>query len=349
MAYGYAYSELLNVLNPVAPAKVAELKERSRWVENGLLSVGLKIHCRGGGRLDSLVDRLGGHKRVLEANSFRETRASYCLVLPPIGSASRALSLLDCIATFTGHPVIGHPDLQIQVCSPGRLTPERTALLAIAFYLGSDTLRRYELGELETTFSNHSQYACGRRIVLYDACGEFDGGFAWWGKDGRIVPALPMEHGRTDLLAGTASALDIENINLIASLLVHSQFHGFWEEVGARFELEMRALLGRHLLSGLIEAPWAQVMDSVNAQDMQFFAAIQELTAYAFEEAVRVRRPGTLWSRIEEIPARRSQGILQEVRTLLAKFRDEITARANSRRGVVRHGNEEPPTRFDAA
>src|SRR6516162_5593377 len=44
-----------------------------------------------------------------------------------------------------------NPEIQIQVCSPGRLGARRSALLAIGFYLGSDTLRRYTLGDLATS------------------------------------------------------------------------------------------------------------------------------------------------------------------------------------------------------
>src|SRR5690606_35925548 len=118
-------------------------------------------------------------------------------------------------------------------------------------------------GDLETTFSSHGQYTCGRRIVLYDAQGEFDRDFERWGKDRVRDSKLPMEHGRTDLLAGTVSRLDLENINLIATLLVHTQFRGYWENLGSRFETEMRALLDRHLLSGLLSAPWIHVAGPV--------------------------------------------------------------------------------------
>jgi hypothetical protein len=327
--YGYAVSELLKVLNSGSPQKVSRLGECIRRVEAGLLPVGLKIHCLDrGSNLARLIDKLGGRKRVLELNSFRETNASFCLVLPPVGSTKAAVLLLDCIQEFTGQPILGSPRLQLQICSPGRLTPTRSALLAIAFYLGSDTLRRYKLAELDTTFSHHGQHTCGRRIVLYDASGEFDRDFDWWGKDDHRTSSLPMDQGRTDLLAGTASALDIENINLVASLLAHAQFRGRWEELGMRFEADMTALLERHILSGLLTAPWVHQSDPVVSRDLEFYAALQELTAYAFEEAVRVRRPGLLWSRVEDIPQRKSHGILPEVQRLLKQYREELTRQA---------------------
>src|SRR5215467_12111860 len=79
-----------------------------------------------------------------------------------------------------GAPVFSNPEIQIQVCSPGRLDPHRSALLAIGFYLGSDTLRRYTLGDFATSFAKHQRYPRGRRLVLYDAEGDFDRNFDWW-------------------------------------------------------------------------------------------------------------------------------------------------------------------------
>src|SRR5262245_54466784 len=110
--------------------------------------------------------------------------------------------------------------IQIQVCSPGRLDARRSGLLAIGFYLGSDTLRRYTLGELATSFAKHQYYPRGRRLVLYDAEGDFDRNFDWWKESGQhrlVEPQLPFENGRSDLLAGSGSRLDIQNINLLAT------------------------------------------------------------------------------------------------------------------------------------
>jgi hypothetical protein len=37
--------------------------------------------------------------------------------------------------------------------------------------------------------------------------------------------------------------LDIQNINLLATLLVHAQYQGYWSQLGMQFEEEMEALL----------------------------------------------------------------------------------------------------------
>jgi hypothetical protein len=59
-------------------------------------------------------------------------------------------------------------------------------------------------------------------LVLYDARGEFDRNFDWWkeaGKHRLVEPQLPFENGRSDLLTGSGSRLDIQNINLLAGAL----------------------------------------------------------------------------------------------------------------------------------
>ena len=164
---------------------------------------------------------------------YKHSQASLCLVLPPVGNARAAILLLECIERFTGFALFGNRKIQIQVCSPGRLDGRRSALLAIGFYLGSDTLRRYAMGDLEITVSRDWHYRRGQRLVIYDAGGDFERGFEWWerscnGKDRIVRPQLPFANGRSDLLTGNGSRLDIENINLLATLLVHVKHRGFW-------------------------------------------------------------------------------------------------------------------------
>ena len=111
--------------------------------------------------------------------------------------------------------------------------------------------------------SKDERYRRGQRLVIYDAGGDFDRSFEWWerssnGKDRLVRPELPFENGRTDLLIGNGSRLDIENVNLLATLLVHAQHQGYWSKLGEQFEEEMLVLLDRHLLAGLVSAPWVR-------------------------------------------------------------------------------------------
>jgi hypothetical protein len=328
VSYQYSFDDLLVLLHGHAPAKVDAVALHRRRVEDGQLSVGLKIHCLGDGRqFSTLVEGLGGAQKILDINYYKHSHASLCLVLPPVGSARSAILLLECIEHFIGSALFSNPEIQIQVCSPGRLDARRSALLAIGFYLGSDTLRRYTLGELATSFAERRPYQRGRRLVLYDAAGDFDRNFDWWrapGKHGVVEPRLPFDNGRSDLLTGSGSRLDIENINLVATLLVHAQYQGYWNQLGMQFQEEMEALLERHLLNGLVDAPWVLTDDPESDDDDRFFAALQELVAYAFEENVRIKKKGRLFSGWREIPARSSAGILQEVQSLLQKYRSEL-------------------------
>jgi hypothetical protein len=144
-----------------------------------------------------------------------------------------------------------------------------------------------------------------------------------------VEPQLPFENGRSDLLTGSGSRLDIQNINLLATLLVHAQYQGYWKQLGTQFQKEMEALLERHVLKGLVDAPWVRTDDLESDDDDRFFAALQELVAYAFEESVRIKKKGFLFPGWHEIPARSSRGILQEVQALLQKYRSELVRQSH--------------------
>src|SRR5438046_6169876 len=84
----YCFEDLLALLHGRAPAKVDEVALHRRRVEHGHLSVGLKIHCLGGGsQFSTLVEGLGGAQKILDVNYYKHCHASLCLVLPPVGSA----------------------------------------------------------------------------------------------------------------------------------------------------------------------------------------------------------------------------------------------------------------------
>jgi len=83
-------------------------------------------------------------------------------------------------------------------------------------------------------------------------------------------------------------------------------------------------LLERHILNGLVDAPWVRTNDPESDDDDKFFAALQELVAYAFQETVRIKKKGGFFQGWCEIPARSSRGILQEVQSLLQKYRSEL-------------------------
>jgi hypothetical protein len=329
VTYRYRLHDLIALLQTKAASADAPLVDYRR-VNLGLLSVGFKIHCLDEGRqFNELVEGLGGAPRVLEVNYYKDERASLCLVLPPVGNAASAINLIERIEQFIGAPIFGNRQIQLQLCSPGRLSPRASALLGISFYLGSDTLRRYTQADLRTTFSSNFAHPRGIRLVIYDAGGDFDRDFAWWNQHKVPEPQLPFKSGRTDLLIGSGSRSDILNINLLATLLVHSEYDGCWRSLGDQFRAEMEELLDRHILTGLLAAPWVREAWAQIGDDDRFFAALQELVAYAYGESIRVKqRRLLLFGTWREIPARPPNGILEEMQSLLRKYRSLLEKQA---------------------
>ncbi len=338
MAFAASIERLLQTLHARAPAKVDALAREKRRVRHGLLSVGLKLHCLGDEHLFApLIDALGGESRVLDQNVYKRSTAKFCLVLPPVGSARAAILLLECIEQYTGCQIFNNPNVQLQVCSPGRLTSRNAALHAIGFYLSSDTLRQYALDDFATTVSA-DYYRRGKRIVIYDAAhySDFDGAFAWWARThGKrtIRSSLPFLNARTDILVGPGSKVDIHNINLLATLLVHAQSShrdGYWSSLGERFASDLVSLLDRHLLAGLIEAPWIGSPDRHEnaANDHLFLSALQELTAYAAAEASRLKQAReSVLTHGPSTQERDAPGsILNEMQELLATYRALVTS-----------------------
>lgn len=340
MAYAASLDYLLEILHARAPAKVDVLRAVQRQVDHGLLSVGLKLHCLGQDALfDPLLIALGGKRWAVDRNLFRHERAKFCLVLPPVGSARAAILLLECIEDYTTCSIFNNPNIQLQVCSPGRLNPRNSALHAIGFYLCSDTLRQYALEDFATTVSA-DHYHRGKRLVIYDAGpnGDFDAEFAWWAREGNrlaIRPCLPFLNARTDLLLGPGSRVDIHNINLLATLLLHAQLEedGYWAGLGESFAKDLHELLDRHLLAGLIEAPWVRCSQAewFKSCDEAFVSALQELTAYAAAEA----------SRLCSVNAAHNSGILVEAQELLSTYRTIVTSLSAAEQGGT-HAHRSP-------
>ena len=127
---------------------------------------------------------------------------------------------------------------------------------------------------------------------------------------------LPFVHERTDVLA-CSSRKDIENVNLIATLLVHAMMGGYWQELGMDFANDMTNLLSQHELAGHLDAPWVHDDDGADIRNLyldngRFIDALREVGAYALDEAARIgKRGGT-------------GGILYEVSDMLRKYRTEM-------------------------
>lgn len=329
-----AIEDFLAILHQEAPAKADAVSLNRKRVTYGLLPVGLKLHLLDmeyfvvDTRLADLVQDLGGTQEALGQNYFRrEDAAVGCLVLPPVGNAETALHFLECVEQYIKAPVFGSDHVQIQVCSPGRLHNRHAGMLTLAFYLGSDVLRGHSLDSLTTTFSESKGLPRGRRITIYDGNSELERDFQWWQWNGvnsqrkpqRLVrPRLPFKIERTDVLNAT-SKVDIRNINLLATLLVHAQKGGYWLKLGREFARDFELLLRDHHLGGYLDSvEWVYKKAATKEEDLSFVFAIQEVMAYALSEATRINfRGGT-------------GGLLYEVQELLNKYRATLTEQAKS-------------------
>lgn len=332
----YSMEELLLLMEPCAPLDVRVLQQNRRKVEHGLTTMGLKIHCfsKDGSEFSPLVEALGGRQETFGNRWYKHANAAETLVLPPVGNVRSAIQLLECIGKFLGQRFFHNPKFQLQVCSPSRLDPYYANILSVMFFLGTDMLRRYTLESLTTTFSVDTLYKTapkhrGRRIVLYDGDGSLDRDFEWWDLQGSALvklPCLPFSTERTDMLP-CQSKVDVENVNLLMTLLSHHQHLGWWEDLGRRFVWEVEELLERHLLIEVLHVPWIHPGDGSKVDDTDFFLALENLTEYAFEEYVRLRRQQESWWKRAN-PAR--PGILAETRQLLAKYRAELVAKSDA-------------------
>lgn len=335
--YNYSPDALFGLLHARAPALANDLANNYRKVHNGLLTVGLKLHCTGPiDDYEMLIRGLGVEKSGINYNAYRLKSAIFCLVLPPVGSAEYAIKLVECLELFTGSKIFDNPQVQIQVCTPGRLSPSKAALLGIAFYLASENLRRFNVQEMATTFEQSDFYPRGKRLVLWDAEGTFDKQFPYWERIATtrfVKNELPFEN-RTDILTGLGKCTrnDIRNINLFASLLVHSEYKGFWEKYGFDFEQRMLKLLEEHQLLGITTAPWIHDETAATADDGQFLNALSELQEYAHSEARRTEGKPELWSRWTTPPDKRTS-ILVDMQSILATTREIIQQRVNSFEG----------------
>lgn len=287
---------------------LSEKARKALEIASGLLPIGLKIHC-------ATKDPPGVH--FLKRGNFAAHNAGTCFNVPPTGSISAVKENFDWMAKRSGVSFLENPDFQIQVCSPVRLLNAYAAVLGIAYYLGSDRIRRYRRGDFTTT---HETFT-GDRLIIYDAGVQCQNVFAWWGKnsDGTLIvqPTLP-ERGRTDVLT-CQSLHDIALVNLVATLLVHVQCNGYWSELGKRFIDDVKSLLARHQLSGTLNAPWVKCWEEGAQGDEPFWNALEELMDCAFQDVLEI----TL-ARESGNPSRAKQGILSEMQMILRQYRKKL-------------------------
>lgn len=324
MTYDCKLESLLELLYKGVPFQVERITRERRNIELGLLSVGFKLHCPEEiPQLTTLFEQLWHAEAPAYKNYYRKTHGVDCWVLPPVGSASIAIALIEAIEQTYDIEIFDNPSIQIQVCSPGRLSQQATALLTIGKYLGSDIVRWYNFSELSTTFSRivlpgDENRRWGHRLSIYDAGGYLDTSFAWWYRRARgleIAPCFPFDRGRTDII-DASSRRDIRNINLLATLLLHTEYTGFWTCLGTELRCDIGKLLEKHQLQHLLDMSWITTGRNADANDLQYYLGLTELMSYALDEMDQLKRD----------PDR--TGILKEMQTLLDTYHEEVRRQA---------------------
>lgn len=299
MAYDCRIDNLRPALNACVPTLTPSMDEWFRTDNRGSLSVGLKLHCLQ--HQPGLDQFLADQKKeaATRYNVFKLIHAAHCWVLPPVGNAETAIQVIRALEAATNTEIFYNPQIQIQVCSPGRLSPEAAAILTIGFLLGSDAIPDIRSQERETTFSyqlhQDASYEMelvpwwGNRLALYDCHGKLiTNQFQWWYTDEvgqlRRRIGLPFEYERTDILAAT-SPRDIHNINLFATILVHEAHGGYWGYLGPRLREDLQLILTQHQLAHILDASWIATTGATHEDEAKYELVLQELVSYAIAEA----------------------------------------------------------------
>ncbi len=283
-------------LKDALTVKYREFMEYSatyRRCHHQLLSIGLKVHY-------TKMIPLG----IMFNSFFHLTSSEGAIVLPPVGNMSAAKELLGQLAAFYETPIIGNPQMyQIQVCTPGRLNREHCAMLGSAFYLGSDVIRDFTSVSLSTTHDAQT----GKRLIIYDA-GILDTNFDWNPNfplaSTKILSTEPK--GRTDVLC-CESWQDIENVNLVASLLVHLEHQGTLAPIASEFAYEFRGILKQYNLDHTQCVPWvtSSELNDQSSKSHSFDSAFASMQAIALADAK------------EQTGKKRQKGLLYDVQQLL--------------------------------
>ncbi len=288
--------------------------ERWSTIEYGLLPIGLKIHC-------ATANPPG--KDFLSTGYFAAHNAGTCFNLPPVGNMRMVQELFQLLKRRAGVNFLNNPDYQIQVCTPGVLTGLSAAILGMCFYLGSDQIR-FNFAK-ENFITTHSE--TGGRLVIQGA-GVVDRKFQWWRRglaDQLLVEPLGDEFSnRTDVLM-CQSLQDIETVNLVATLLVHATYGGYWSVLGRTFEDEAISLFKSRGLAFVLTAQWVSTRryGSFDKEQTEYFDVLCRLASYATAQAHALE---VLRQQGDREAARGN--LLYDMQELLAKYRTAILVKS---------------------
>jgi len=151
--------------------------------------------------------------------------------------------------------------------------------------------------------------------------------FYWWkefGKHRLVEPQLPFENGRSDLLTGSGSRLDIQNINLLATLFVHAQYQGYWNQLGMQFQEEMEAFARAactQTVSSMLRGSGRMIQER---RRRQVLCRSSRACGVRFEESVRIKKKVVSFLTGTRYQSGHLAEFCRKVQSLLQKYRSEL-------------------------
>ena len=132
----------------------------------------------------------------------------------------------------------------------------------------------------------------GRRLVLYDAEGDFDRNFDWWKELGECRLVEFNRHSKTAAaICSRAAAAGwtsrTSTCLLPFSSMLSTRVTGMSSACSSR--RRWKHCSERHLLNGLVDAPWVRT-DDPESDDDDGLLPFPRACAYAFEESAVSRR-----------------------------------------------------------
>ena len=313
-ALGDAYTGVLEELIPLAEKCILEARRKSAW----LLPIGSKVHTQvamNPAYFELVKEILG-----IDTSYFRLAHGheDKTLVLPPASSSLEVSLLINSLVLFGVIPLKaadvrrandpeggGLPDAQI--CFAGRLNAEHCAIMGSATLLATDDgVRRYDP---DAFLSNDSGAQTGARMMIYDG-----------GAANLVLPFLFGIDERTDVL-GRRSTLDLENGQLVATVLSHFERDKPLGKFAPWFKVKYRAILERHGLEHVLEGSW------VHDRRSSYTRREQEAhldVVHTCTEAWHVH--ATEISEAERAGLPSPPGIITEVNGLIGELRAKVEA-----------------------
>ncbi|MFA6528814.1 MAG: hypothetical protein WCT46_04740 [Candidatus Gracilibacteria bacterium] len=237
----------LDLLLPQAREAIINARRRSAY----LVTTGGKVHTMT--PMDPRYFELIKSVLGLSNSPFRlvHGHSDKTLVLPPTSSSLEMSLLLNGLVLFGVIPLRvadirqgdGREDSlpDAQICLPtGRLNAENCAFLGSCVLLATnDGVQRYSL---EAFMSNNSGAETGARMMIYDG-----------GAANLPLPFIyGQNNGRVDML-GRRSVLDIDNLQLLGTVLSHSQFGGPFGKFADPFKRRFYKILQKYKLTHVVE------------------------------------------------------------------------------------------------